>query len=40
VSLPITELASRTELTLPFYPHMTDEDQRRVATALREALAR
>jgi dTDP-4-amino-4,6-dideoxygalactose transaminase len=40
VSLPITELASRTELTLPFYPHMTDEDQVRVATALREALAR
>jgi dTDP-4-amino-4,6-dideoxygalactose transaminase len=40
VSLPITELASRTELTLPFYPHMNDEDQRRVATALREALAR
>ncbi len=40
VSLPITELASRTELTLPFYPHMTDDDQVRVATALREALAR
>jgi dTDP-4-amino-4,6-dideoxygalactose transaminase len=40
VSLPITELASRTELTLPFYPHMTDEDQVRVATALKEALAR
>jgi dTDP-4-amino-4,6-dideoxygalactose transaminase len=40
VSLPITELASRTELTLPFYPHMSDEDQVRVATALREALAR
>ncbi len=40
VSLPITELASRTELTLPFYPHMTDEDQVRVAGALREALAR
>jgi dTDP-4-amino-4,6-dideoxygalactose transaminase len=40
VSLPITELASRTELTLPFYPHMTDGDQVRVATALREALAR
>jgi len=40
VSLPITELASRTELTLPFYPHMTDEDQVRVAAALKEALAR
>jgi dTDP-4-amino-4,6-dideoxygalactose transaminase len=40
VSLPITELASRTELTLPFYPHMTHEDQDRVATALAEAVAR
>jgi dTDP-4-amino-4,6-dideoxygalactose transaminase len=40
VSLPITELASRTELTLPFYPHMTHQDQDRVATALAEAIAR
>jgi dTDP-4-amino-4,6-dideoxygalactose transaminase len=40
VSLPITELASRTELTLPFYPHMTHEDQDRVVTALAEAIAR
>ena len=40
VSLPITELASRTELTLPFYPHMTDADQDRVVTALAEVLAR
>ncbi|HTC72428.1 MAG TPA: DegT/DnrJ/EryC1/StrS family aminotransferase, partial [Solirubrobacteraceae bacterium] len=40
VSLPITELASRTELTLPFYPHMTHEDQDRVVTALAEAVAR
>ncbi len=39
VSLPITELASRTELTLPFYPHMSHEDQDRVATALAEAVA-
>ncbi|HXR29009.1 MAG TPA: DegT/DnrJ/EryC1/StrS aminotransferase family protein [Solirubrobacteraceae bacterium] len=39
VSLPVTELASRTELTLPFYPHMTDADQDRVATALAEAVA-
>jgi dTDP-4-amino-4,6-dideoxygalactose transaminase len=38
VSLPITELASRTELTLPFYPHMTDADQDRVVAALAEAL--
>jgi dTDP-4-amino-4,6-dideoxygalactose transaminase len=40
VSLPITELASRTELTLPFYPHMTHDDQDRVVTALAEAIAR
>jgi dTDP-4-amino-4,6-dideoxygalactose transaminase len=40
VSLPITELASRTELTLPFYPHMSHEDQDRVVGALAEALAR
>jgi dTDP-4-amino-4,6-dideoxygalactose transaminase len=40
VSLPITELASRTELTLPFYPHMTHEDQDRVVAALGEALGR
>ena len=40
ISLPITELASRTELTLPFYPHMTDDDQDRVVTALAEAVAR
>jgi dTDP-4-amino-4,6-dideoxygalactose transaminase len=38
VSLPITELASRTELTLPFYPHMTHEDQDRVVAVLAEAL--
>ncbi len=40
VSLPVTELASRTELTLPFYPHMTHADQDRVVTALAEVLAR
>lgn len=40
ISLPITELASRTELTLPFYPHMSHEDQDRVVTALAEAVAR
>jgi dTDP-4-amino-4,6-dideoxygalactose transaminase len=38
VSLPITELASRTELTLPFYPHMSHSDQDRVVTALAEAV--
>jgi dTDP-4-amino-4,6-dideoxygalactose transaminase len=40
VSLPITELASRTELTLPFYPHMSNDDQDRVATALAEVIPR
>jgi dTDP-4-amino-4,6-dideoxygalactose transaminase len=40
LSLPITELASRTELTLPFYPHMTNDDQDRVAGALAEVIAR
>jgi dTDP-4-amino-4,6-dideoxygalactose transaminase len=40
ISLPITELASRTELTLPFYPHMTNDDQDRVVTALDEVIAR
>jgi dTDP-4-amino-4,6-dideoxygalactose transaminase len=40
LSLPVTELASRTELTLPFYPHMTNDDQDRVAAALAEAVAR
>ncbi len=38
LSLPITELASRTELTLPFYPHMTNDDQDRVVSALAEAI--
>src|SRR6185312_1039476 len=38
LSLPITELASRTELTLPLYPHMTSEDQDRVLAALAEAI--
>jgi dTDP-4-amino-4,6-dideoxygalactose transaminase len=38
VSLPITELASRTQLTLPFYPHMTHADQDRVVAALAEAI--
>jgi dTDP-4-amino-4,6-dideoxygalactose transaminase len=39
VSLPITELAARTELTLPLYPHMTYADQDRVVGELAEALA-
>lgn len=40
VSLPITELASRTELTLPLYPHISYDDQDRVVTALAEVVAR
>ncbi len=40
VSLPITELASRTELTLPFYPHMSHDDQDRVVAALAQAVRR
>jgi dTDP-4-amino-4,6-dideoxygalactose transaminase len=38
VSLPVTELASRTELTLPFYPHMTYDDQDRVVAALADVV--
>lgn len=38
ISLPVTELASRTELTLPFYPHMSNADQDRVARALTEVI--
>jgi dTDP-4-amino-4,6-dideoxygalactose transaminase len=40
VSLPTTELASRTQLTLPLYPHMTFADQDRVVAALEQALTR
>jgi dTDP-4-amino-4,6-dideoxygalactose transaminase len=38
VSLPRTELASRTELTLPLFPHMTHAEQDRVVSALAESL--
>ena len=38
VSLPRTERASRTEVTLPLYPHMTDAEQDRVLTALAQEL--
>jgi dTDP-4-amino-4,6-dideoxygalactose transaminase len=38
-TLPRTELASSTELTLPLFPHMTEADQDRVVSALAEALA-
>jgi dTDP-4-amino-4,6-dideoxygalactose transaminase len=40
ISLPRTELASRTELTLPLFPHMTHADQDRVVSALAESLGR
>ena len=39
VTLPITELAAHTELTLPLFGHMTNADQDRVAAALAEAVA-
>jgi dTDP-4-amino-4,6-dideoxygalactose transaminase len=38
VTLPRTEEAARCEVTLPLYPHMTEEDQGRVLAAVREAL--
>ncbi len=38
VSLPRTEEAAHCEVTLPLYPHMTEEDQGRVLSAVREAL--
>jgi dTDP-4-amino-4,6-dideoxygalactose transaminase len=34
LSLPRTELAARSEITLPLFTHMTDEDQDRVVAAL------
>lgn len=40
VRLPITELAARTELTLPLFPHITDAQQERVVDALAEAVPR
>jgi dTDP-4-amino-4,6-dideoxygalactose transaminase len=39
VSLPRTELAARTEVTIPLYPHMTAEQQERVISAVQEAVA-
>jgi dTDP-4-amino-4,6-dideoxygalactose transaminase len=38
VSLPHTERAARSEITLPLYPHMTEEEQRRVIDGLEEIL--
>jgi dTDP-4-amino-4,6-dideoxygalactose transaminase len=36
--LPRSELAARTELTIPLYPHMTEADQDRVVAALADGL--
>ncbi len=38
VSLPHTELAARTEVTIPLFSHLTDEDQQRVIDAIEDAL--
>lgn len=38
VSLPRTELAARSEVTIPLYPHMTDAEQNRVIAGLRAVL--
>jgi dTDP-4-amino-4,6-dideoxygalactose transaminase len=40
VSLPKTERAARTEVTIPLFPHLTDDQQDRVVGALRQELAR
>jgi dTDP-4-amino-4,6-dideoxygalactose transaminase len=37
-SLPQTELAARSEVTIPLYPHMTDAEQSRVLEAIARAL--
>jgi dTDP-4-amino-4,6-dideoxygalactose transaminase len=37
-SLPRAELAARTELTLPLFPTLTESDQDRVVSVLRESL--
>ena len=37
-ALPRSELAARTELTLPLYPHLSDGDQDVVVAALRDGL--
>lgn len=38
VSLPNTELAARTEVTIPLFAHLTDEEQQRVISAIEDAL--
>jgi dTDP-4-amino-4,6-dideoxygalactose transaminase len=39
ISLPRTELAARSEITLPLFSHMTEADQDRVVAVLAEELA-
>jgi dTDP-4-amino-4,6-dideoxygalactose transaminase len=39
LTLPRTELAARSEVTIPLYPHMTEGDQDRVIDGLHAALA-
>jgi dTDP-4-amino-4,6-dideoxygalactose transaminase len=39
LTLPNTEWASRTELTIPLYSHLTDDEQQRVIAGLREELS-
>jgi len=39
VSLPRTERAARTEVTIPLFPHMTAEQQDRVVAAVEDGLA-
>jgi dTDP-4-amino-4,6-dideoxygalactose transaminase len=39
IALPRTEAASRSEITIPLYPHMTESQQDRVVHALESALA-
>ena len=38
LSLPRTELAARSEVTIPLYPHMTESEQERVVAGLKAAL--
>jgi dTDP-4-amino-4,6-dideoxygalactose transaminase len=40
ISLPRTELAARTEVTIPLYPHMTEAEQDHVIASIEEGLAR
>jgi dTDP-4-amino-4,6-dideoxygalactose transaminase len=37
-ALPRSELVARTEVTIPLYPHLTEEDQDRVVAALAEGI--